>query len=295
MKREEAEFDSHGEACAAWHYLPGGATKKDVCIVMAHGLGATRDMGLQPFAERFAEAGYHALVFDYRHFGDSAGEPRQLLSVRKQVQDWRSATTFARTLPGISRVALWGTSFSGGHVVVAAAGDGRVDAVTAQCPMMDGLGAIKKIYDYAGAKQLMKVTGHALLDAMHAMLRIEPHRVPLVGPPGTLAAMASADAEPGFMAIAPPTFRNELAARLGLSLGLYRPVRHARKVRCPLLVQICEQDSVASTAAAERVVRRAGGKAEVLRYPIGHFDIYLGEHRERAARDQIAFFDRHLG
>jgi fermentation-respiration switch protein FrsA (DUF1100 family) len=297
MKREEVEFDSGGEACAAWHYLPdgGGGARADVCIVMAHGLGATRDMGLQPFAERFAQAGYHALVFDYRHFGDSAGEPRQLLSIGKQVRDWLAATAFARTLPGIGRVALWGTSFSGGHVVVAAAKDGRVSAVTAQCPMMDGLGAIKKIYDYAGVRQLMRVTGHALLDVAHSALRIEPHRLPLVGPPGTLAAMASPDAEPGFMAIAPPTFRNELAARLGLSIGLYRPVRYARKVRCPLLVQICEGDSVASTAAAERVVRRAGGKAEVLRYPIGHFDIYLGEHQERAARDQLAFFERHLG
>jgi len=295
MKREEVEFDSGRERCAAWHYAPEAkASGAAACIVMAHGLGATRDMGLSPFAERFADAGYHALVFDYRYFGDSGGEPRQLLSVRRQLADWAAALRFARGLPGIEKVALWGTSFSGGHVVVAAARDGRVAAVTAQCPMMDGLGAIKKIIDNSGAPFLARVTGHALLDAAHGALGIEPHRVPIVGPPGSMAAMTAPDAEPGFLAIAPSTFRNEMTARLGLTLGLYRPVRYAHRVRCPMLVQICEKDSVASTHAAEKVVRKAGGPAEVIRYPIGHFDIYQGEDRERAARDQLTFFARHL-
>jgi len=295
MTREEVEFDSGRERCAAWHYAPRGVVSGGkACIIMAHGLGATRDMGLSPFAERFAEAGHHVLLFDYRHFGDSGGEPRQLLSIRRQLGDWAAAMRFARAWPGIGQVGLWGTSFSGGHVVVAAARDGQVAAVSAQCPMMDGLGALKKILDASGPAFLVRVTGHALLDAAQGALGIEPHRVPIVGPPGSIAAMTAPDAEPGFRSIAPPTFRNELTARLGLTLGWYRPVRYARKVRCPLLVQICEKDSVASTHAAEQVVRKAGGRAEVIRYPIGHFDIYRGEDRERAVEDQLVFFARHL-
>lgn len=94
-------------------------------LVMAHGLGAIKEMRLDAFAQRFADAGYAALVFDYRHFGDSTGEPRQLLDITLQRQDWSAAVDFARTLPGVdgSRIVCCrGTSFSGGHVIATAAG-----------------------------------------------------------------------------------------------------------------------------------------------------------------------------
>jgi fermentation-respiration switch protein FrsA (DUF1100 family) len=78
-----------------------------------------RDQRLDAFAERFARAGLAALVFDYRHFGDSQGEPRQLLDIGRQLADWRAAIGYARTVDGIdpARIALWGSSFSGGHDV----------------------------------------------------------------------------------------------------------------------------------------------------------------------------------
>ena len=74
-----------------------------------------REQRLDAFAERFAAAGLAALVFDYRHFGASEGEPRQLLDVKRQLTDWRSAVAYARGLAGVDgdRVAVWGTSFSG--------------------------------------------------------------------------------------------------------------------------------------------------------------------------------------
>ena len=80
-------------------------------LVMAHGLGAVRTMRLDAYAERFSAAGYACLVFDYRNFGDSEGEPRQLLDIRMQLQDWTAAVAYARTLPGIDpdRIGLWGT------------------------------------------------------------------------------------------------------------------------------------------------------------------------------------------
>ena len=114
MTREDVSFEVDGARCAAWLYRPEAATS---IVVMAHGWTGVREQRLGAYAERFAAAGLAALVFDYRHFGASEGEPRQLLDIKRQLADWRAAVEFARRLPGIERVALWGSSFSGGHVL----------------------------------------------------------------------------------------------------------------------------------------------------------------------------------
>jgi len=297
MKRDEIAFGSNGATCRAWRYAPtdDGRGSLRPCVVMAHGFGATRDASLQPYAERFAAAGMHVLLFDYRHFGASDGEPRQLLSVRRQLQDYAAAVHLAQALSGVdpNRVAVWGTSFSGGHALVTAANVPGVAAAVCQCPMMDGLAAVTNILKYAGAGQLLRLTGHGLWDVALAPFR-RAHYVPTVGRPGTLAVMTSPDADDGYRRLAPPDFRFEVTARIGLTAGLYRPVRHAGRVRCPVLVQICEHDSVAPVASAEQVVRLLGSLAEAQRYPIGHFEPYFGAHFERSVSDQLAFLQRHL-
>ena len=300
MQRHEIAFASHGTACRAWHYVAepaGGDTgPARLCVVMAHGFGATRDASLQPYAERFAAAGLDALVFDYRHFGASDGEPRQLVSLRRQLQDYRAAIDCARTLPDVDarRIAVWGTSLAGGHALVTAARVEGVAAAVCQCPMMDGRAAVVGILRYAGPAQLLRLTAHGLLDALGAPFGLT-HYVPTVGPPGTLAIMTSVDSNDGYRALAPPGFRFEVAARIALAVGLYRPVSYAGGVRCPVLVQICEHDSVAPARAAERVVARLGPYAEVRRYPIGHFEPYFGAHFGRSVADQVEFLTRHLG
>jgi pimeloyl-ACP methyl ester carboxylesterase len=159
--------------------------------------------------------------------------------------------------------------------------------------MMDGLAAVTNILGYAGFGQLLRLTGHGLLDAALAPFG-RAHYIPIVGKPGQLGMMTSEDAEAGYLALVPPGFRNEVAARIALTAGLYRPVRHAGRVRCPVLVQVCERDSVAPGAAAERVITRLGSHAEAKRYPIGHFEPYFGAHFERSVSDQLAFLRRHL-
>src|SRR5882672_11296942 len=123
--REDVAFASGGETCAAWLYRPQDGGERAPCVVMAHGFSATRGDTLPAYAERFAAAGMAVLLFDYRHFGDSTGEPRQLLDIGRQQADYRAAIAFARTQGGIDaqRIALFGTSFSGGHVVAVAAKD----------------------------------------------------------------------------------------------------------------------------------------------------------------------------
>jgi pimeloyl-ACP methyl ester carboxylesterase len=262
---------------------------------MAHGFGATRDASLAPYAERFAAAGMHVLLFDYRHFGASDGRPRQLVSVRRQLQDYAAAVEFARALAGVdpARVAVWGTSFSGGHALVTAARMSGVAAAICQCPMMDGFAAVRRILEYAGPRQLLRLGGHGLLDLLRAPFR-RAHYIPTVGPPGSLAVMSSEDAEAGYRALLPPDARVEVAARIALSVAFYRPVTHAGRVRCPVLVQVCEHDSVAPVAAAERAIAELGAHAEVRRYPIGHFEPYFGAHFEHSVADQLDFLRSRL-
>lgn len=291
-EREDLAFPSGGEQCAAWLYRPqdpGGGSVP--CVVMAHGFSATRADGLPAYAERFAAAGFAVLLFDYRHFGDSGGEPRQLISPSAQRDDYRAAVAFARTLPGIDaqRIALFGSSFSGGHVVVVAAGDERIAAVVAQAPFADVIDTLAAMDRRAAPGVALR----ALRDTAAGLLGRPPVMVPAVGPPGTVAAMTSPDAEPGFRAIVAPDsrWRNEVAARVLLRLD--RPVAKARRVRCPLLVCACDEDSVTPVRGAIRIAERAP-QGELIRYPIGHFDIYTGAAFEQAVSDQTAFLRRHL-
>ena len=294
----EISIPSRGTQLAVWHFAPvegAGGGGKAPCIVLAQGLGGTRDQALDKFAARFAEAGFHALVFDYRHWGQSGGEPRQLLSIRRQLQDWASVIRFARCMAGVdpARIALWGTSLSGGHVLIAAARDGRIAAVSAQAPMVDGQAASIKMVEECGPGVLMSLAAHGTRDAMGALVGQRPHMVPIVGPPGTVAAMTTPDAEPGVYAMSPGPVRNEMAARFFLRIGFYQPRLHARFVKCPLLLQICDKDLVVSIKAVEKVAKQAPN-VEVRHYPLGHFDVYVDGGFEQVVKDQVAFFDRVL-
>ncbi|EME24019.1 alpha/beta hydrolase [Rhodococcus triatomae] len=288
-------FTSHGVACAAWHVpavtdtlqAPAGRP----CIVMAHGLGGTRDTGLLRFAEAFAAAGVDAFVFDYRGFGGSDGSPRQNISVRRQRQDYRAAVATARHLPGVDpdRIALWGTSYSGGHVVAVAADDPRVAAVVSMNPATDGAAALVQLTRYAGVGQLVRATGHGLLDATRALTRRTPHHVPVVGPPGSAALISTPGSEQAYLSIAGPSWRNETCARTALGVAVNRPTVHARRISCPLLVQVGRDDRIAPPAAARRTAGKAGRHAELREYPIDHFDFYSGNWQQRVAADQVTF------
>jgi pimeloyl-ACP methyl ester carboxylesterase len=290
--REDLNFRSGSGQCSAWLY-PSPLARAGPLIVMAPGLGALRAMRLDAYAERFQAEGYACLVFDYRHFGASTGEPRQLLAIGRQLADWAAAIGYARTRPDVdpARLILWGTSFSGGHVIVAAARDRQIAAVISQCPFTDGLASALALHPLS----TIKVTAFAAGDVIAAALRRTPVMIRAASPPGSAALMTARDALGGYLALVPAgmPFRNELAARIGFGILAYRPGRHAAAVRCPVLFALCAHDTVAPLRASLRHARRAP-RAEVMVYPTGHFDIYVGEPFERAVADQIAFLQRHV-
>ena len=140
-QREDIRIRSDGEQLAAYVYRPAAADRDMPCVVMAHGFSGTRDDGLPAYAEAFRAAGYAVVLFDFRHFGASSGQPRQLLDIERQIADYRAVVRWARQLDGVDpdRMVLWGTSFSGGHVLEVAATDPRIAAVIAQVPFTDGV------------------------------------------------------------------------------------------------------------------------------------------------------------
>ncbi|MDT7609189.1 MAG: uncharacterized protein QOG96_3692 [Pseudonocardiales bacterium] len=140
MARRDIEFNAEGVTLRGWFYPAEGATGTAPTIVMAHGYSAVKEMYLDRYAEHFAAGGLNALVFDNRNFGASDGEPRQEIDPWAQVRDYRHAITYATTLPETdgNRIGVWGSSYSGGHVLVVAAIDRRVKAVVSQVPLVSG-------------------------------------------------------------------------------------------------------------------------------------------------------------
>lgn len=296
--RQDVTFVSGDARCHAWLYLRDtGDAGPPPIIVMAHGLGAIKALRLGAFAERFQAAGYACLVFDYRHFGDSEGEPRELLSISRQREDWRAAVAYARTLPEVDpeRVVLWGTSFAGGHAIATAAADHSIAAAVAQCPFTDGLASARQISPLGSARLAVAATKDQLARAVGR----PPVRVKVAAHPGEVGLMDAPDVIGGVIGLLEASglteaeYRNDVPARVALEIPRDAPGRRASQVRCPILFCVCDTDTVAPAKATLRHAAKAP-RGEVRRYPVGHFDIYVGEHFERVVTDQLAFLQTHV-
>lgn len=269
ISREELRFPSGEAECAAVLVRPAEAAGAIPCVVLGHGFGALKEGGPIRCAERFAAAGYAGLAFDYRYVGESGGEPRQLLDIGRQLEDWRAAVGHARRLEGVDpeRIVLWGSSFAGGHVIEIAADEAKgrspgaagpappdppIAAVISQAPHVDGIATLRGL----GLASAARLTAAALLGR---------------------------------------EWQNDLAPRVAARMPFYRPGRRAGEVSCPILVQVASDDAITPPAPAMEAAGRAP-KGELIIYAgLGHFEIYRGEAYERAVADQLDFLGRHLG
>jgi dienelactone hydrolase len=290
--RHDVSFSSGTDTCAAWLYLPTGVTSPPV-VILGHGLGATREMRLDAFAECFAEAGIAALAFTYRHFGDSGGQPRQLLSIKRQLADWDAAIAWVKARSDVdgTRIAVWGSSFGGGHSITVASRHPELRAAVAQCPFTDGLASALAL----GPAASLRVLPTVARDFASMIGRRPPTMIPLAGLPGSMALMNALDALPGYEALLPAgtTFRNEVAARVAPTIMAYRPGRAVKKIEFPILFCISNTDTVTPPAQTLRYARTAP-RGEIKRYKAGHFDFYVGGAFEALVRDQVEFLTRQL-
>jgi len=294
--RKDVRFEVDGTAIHAWLYLPENISIPVPCIVMANGLGGTKDMLLESYANRFRESGLAVLTFDYRFFGKSGGEPRQLIWMPHQVKDLENAIGYARHRKEIdpARIGLWGTSAGGGHVITIAARDNKIACVSAMVPMLDGKAAIENPGGEENGWLSFRLFLHAQRDMLRYRLGLPPHRIPIINRPGTIGLMTSADTYDDFVKLLPDDYVNQACARIILRTSSYRPVETAQNIQCPVLLQISENDSIIPKIVSEETIRKLGSKATVKYYSVGHFEIYTKESFERSVKEQLAFFNGHL-
>jgi fermentation-respiration switch protein FrsA (DUF1100 family) len=295
--REDVTFDVAGDTIRAWLYLPRERSEPVPCVVLNHGFGGTKDQLLERYALRFQAAGMAALTYDYRHFGASDGEPRQLFAIPKQLEDCSAAIRYARSRPEIDpdKIAVWGTSAGGGYGLAVAAKDKQIACLCAQCAALDSNEDSRLALEREGIGFFLRLLVHAQRDKGRSRFGLSAHIIPIVGRPGTLAMIVAPGAFGGYARLFSADFVNEVCARALLATGGFNPIDHAPQVKCPTLLQVCERDNLVSQKSAAKTAEILGDLARLEEYPIEHFDIYQGEHFERAVNDQIEFLSEHLG
>ncbi|MGW5386100.1 alpha/beta hydrolase [Nocardia sp. NPDC003963] len=285
-------FPSGRDHCAAWLTLPDGDGPHPA-VVLVHGGGATHEMMLGQYERWFARAGLAVVAFDFRHLGESGGEPRQLVDQRRYAEDVDAALGFARSRPELDpgRIALWGTSFGASHVLAAAARHRDLRAAVVQCPVFSGRAVVSR----AGAGQLLRFTLPIASDLIRAALRLPRRYVALVGRPGDRAFVTQPGALEGWQSVTPPGYRfdNRITAASGLGMLFYNAASAAPRVRCPLLVCACERENLIDPTIAGRVAATAP-RAVLKHYDADHFTVYHPPAVDRIIADQINFLTEHL-
>ncbi len=287
-----ADFDSGGTRCAAWLTLPAGRGPHPA-VVLVHGLGATHDMMLTQYEERFAAAGIATLAFDYRNTGASDGAPRQHISIRNQCQDVAAAVAHLRGLADIdaARIGLWGTSLGAMNVIRVAAVRDDIAVAIVQCPIVHGPGAARRL----GFLAALRLAPAIAEDFLRLVTRRRRRYVPIVGPPGSFAMVTVEGAESSWNSTVPPggIFDNRIVAADALAMVTTSALRQARDVEAPLLVCVCDRENLMDPAYAEQVARRAP-RGVARHYDSDHFAIYHPPLVSEVLADQTAFLQEHL-
>lgn len=289
VRRMDVSFPSGNSRCEAWFYLPDtAATAPRPCVVVAHGIGAIRQVRLAAYAARFTKAGLAVVTFDYRHWGASMGAPRFLCSISKQHEDINAAIDFAQHQPDIdpSQIFLFGTSFGGGHALAVGAQRPDLAGVISQCTVSDCLAVARR----ASLRQVVRWVSAGMVDQTRALLGLSPRYIKLAGNPGESALMTELDAEMRYKAMLdePSPWRNLIAARLMLWLPLYRPIKYAASIESPLLMVVCDRDEICPASYAVRAAELAP-RGRAVHFDSSHFEIYFGELFERAVSAMLQF------
>lgn len=298
---KKIHFDSFGLNCVADLYKPSNAADNLTCVVMGHGFTGTKDQ-LAPYAMKFAEAGLVVLAFDYRCFGESDGKSRQIIDIKMQMEDWKAAIKLARSLEGVNpkRIALWGSSLSGGYVINIGADDSTIAAVVAQVPAIDK--SSKGMYREAKAKMeregislftLIKISlksiAAGIYDAIRGLLGLSPYYMAVFGRPGSVAAFTDPESEKyqELFTKSGAKWMNQFAPRFLFGVPKYIQGT-AERIRMPILICVAEKDTEANPEMAIEIATKAPfGKCIV--YPATHFEVYFGKIFEQIVSDQCKF------
>ena len=250
---------------------------------MAHGFTAVKEMFLDDYAAAFAAAGLATLAYDHYGFGASRGEPRQYPAASIQLDGYRDAIGWLRGQPGVApeRIGIWGTSNSGGHVIVLAAEDLPIRCAVAQVP---GLGA--------GGPGISPATAAAISTAVAAGQLDEV--VPAVSATRDgLGIMFEDGAYEWFTRVAAeraPRWCDEV--RVGALTAGVRPIDRLRHARVPLLLVVAPQDRLTPPGPAVQLAATLP-RVEVAEIGGRHFDAYEAEFAA-SSQAAVGWFRRFL-
>ncbi|MEC7119656.1 MAG: alpha/beta hydrolase [Pseudomonadota bacterium] len=283
---------SQDDTLGADFYRPARGRRPPV-IIMAHGFAAERKFALPKFAAAFAEAGYAVVLFDYRGFGGSTGKPRELVSASHHVEDWKAVVNQIKKRKDVDvkKIVLWGTSFSGGHVLTTAARERGIKAVIAQVPHVDGL-ASSLLYP----KHLLpQVSILAAKDFAGSKIGRDPVRIPVIASSG-VRCLAESDCYDGYRSMIPEgsSWMGLVPARILLTITQYRPIKEVGKIKCPVLVIAAKNDSLIPIQAVRATVDKIK-QVEFYEWPMGHFEPYQGKWFDENIKAQLAFLKTQLG
>jgi fermentation-respiration switch protein FrsA (DUF1100 family) len=294
--RQDIEFDAEGTTLRGWLYVPDEATGPVPTIVMCHGYSAVKELFLDAFAEVFCEAGLAALVYDNRNLGASDGEPRQEIDPWAQVRDYRHAITYAGTREEVDkdRIGIWGSSYSGAHVLVVGAIDRRVKCVVGQVPLISGHENARRLV----RADLIRPTQEMFDADREARYRgEEPVRIPVVAPEGEPCALPTADSYEWFTTSGQeraPSWVNECTLRSVEMFWEYEPGTYLPWISpTPLLMVVAAGDHLTVSDLAIGAYESAREPKKLVVLQGGHFDAYVAdfEASSGAARD---WFVTHL-
>lgn len=294
-QRRVVHYEVDGDRIEAWLYLPENIEGPVGCVIMSNGFCGTKGLVMEAYAKKFREAGFAILAYDYRTFGGSSGEPRQLFHVERQYEDLEASIAYARSLEEVDpdKIYLWGTSAAGGYGLVVAAKDKKIAGVIAQCPALDREADGKLSLEHYGMGFYLRLFMHAQRDKGRSRFGLSPHYVPVVGYEDDFAFIHAEGALDGYSQLISPSFENRLCARGMLTGQGLNPIDHASNVDCPVLIQICTLDNLISESSYLDTKEILGDKADLKLYECKHFDIYQGDFFEQSSADEVAFLLEH--
>ena len=298
--RRDIEFQSRGLKCRGWLYVPDTSAVKrpEPAIVMAHGFSAVKEMfQLSAYAERFEEAGFITLVFDFRFLGASDGNPRGQIISHEQQEDIRNAITWLSRQPEVDadRIGVWGTSLGGGYVLHLAAFDRRIKVVVAQVPTIN---PVKQIVHRAGKDGLERFMGMLAKDRTQRFENSMVNYIKMVGLPGELSVLSAPDAYEALTrnAVGAPNWINQVTLESLENYVEYVPTASIELISpTPLLMVLAEQDSLIPVELGRAAFDRAGAPKELQAFPCGHFEIYETEPWfSKAVNSMTEWYAKHL-
>lgn len=281
------------EMIAADFYIPK-TNNKSAVIIMAHGFAGLRQFKLIQYAQRFAQAGYAVILFDYRYWGGSTGKPREMISINSQLEDWKTMIQYASTFKFIDnrRIVLWGTSLSGGYALSLASELKNIQAIMVQIPYVDGA-ETAKLYPLQRYPQALKLSSQ---DYMGSKMGLNPKRLPVVDQ-YKLCFMPTADSYYGYLSIVNPDYywSGEVPARVFFNLMRYRPIQLVRQINIPVLFIAAQHDSLIPIESSREAATNIAPFVSYHEWDMKHFDIYHGSWFEKAVTTQLEFLHQHIG